>query len=80
MTQQQATQPGRMLTVREVCDQLGIGRTKFYALVRSGELSAINVNPAPRRRVGQPGPRPSIRVEQADVDAFKARNQLAATA
>jgi predicted DNA-binding transcriptional regulator AlpA len=74
------TAPGaRMLTVAEVCEQLGIKRTKFYTLVNRGELTAIDVNAAPaKRRVGERGPRRSIRIEQAVVDAFKARNQVPA--
>jgi predicted DNA-binding transcriptional regulator AlpA len=67
-----------MLTVAEVCGQLGIGRTKFYTLVNRGELAAVDVNAAPKRLVGQRGPRRSIRVAQSVVDAFKSRNQVAA--
>lgn len=69
----------RMLTVAEVCDQLGIGRTKFYTLVNRGELTAIDVNAAPaKRRVGERGPRRSIRVAQSVVDDFKKRNTVPA--
>lgn len=67
-----------MLTVAEVCKQLGIGRTKYYDLVRKGELVAVNVNPGPKRLVGQPGPRRSIRVRQSVVDAFEERNKVPA--
>jgi len=67
-----------MLTVAEVCEQLGIGRTKFYTLVNRGEITAVDVNAAPKRRVGERGPRRSIRVEQSVVDAFKSRNQVLA--
>ena len=67
-----------MLTVNEVCGQLGIGKTKFYDLINKGELEAVNVNPAPKRLVGERGPRRSLRVEQSAVDAYKARNRVSA--
>jgi excisionase family DNA binding protein len=77
MTNPTATTPV-MLTVAEVCVQLGIGRTKFYTLINRGELVAVDVNAAPKRRVGERGPRRSIRVEQSVVTAFKERNQVLA--
>jgi excisionase family DNA binding protein len=76
---QQATEPQatRMVTVNEVCEQLNIGRTKFYDLVNKGELpiydlSGSNRNPGPARRGER---RRVIRVDQADVDALKARTR-----
>lgn len=65
-----------MLTVTEVCRQLGVGRTKFYNLINKGELSVVNVNPAPKKLVGQRGPRRSIRVRQSAVDEYKDRNTI----
>ncbi len=36
--------PGRVLfTVEEAAQQLGIGRTKAFALVRSGELDSVHI-------------------------------------
>lgn len=38
------TMPDRvLLTVEEAAQQLGIGRTKTYALVRSGELESVQI-------------------------------------
>lgn len=68
-----------MLTSAEVMRQLGIKRTKFYDLLRAGELTAVNVNPAAvKRHVGERGPRRSIRIAKSEVDAFKARNRIPA--
>lgn len=77
---QQATepQPSRLITVREACEQLGIGKTKFYELIHQGEFSVFNLNSAPRGPVRKGGQRPAIRVEQAEVDAFKARIKVPA--
>ena len=33
-----------MLTRRDVCKRLGIGKDRFYELVRSGELAAIKTD------------------------------------
>jgi excisionase family DNA binding protein len=70
----------RMVTVTEVCAQLGIGKTKFYDLVNKGELAVHDVSGSDR----EPGParkgqrRRSIRVQQADVDAFLMRTRVSA--
>lgn len=37
-----------MLTAKEVCQQLGIGRDKLRELIQSGELTAIRTSPAPK--------------------------------
>lgn len=79
MTNEPPGQTPAMLTVNETCAALGIGRTQFYKLVNSGELQAVNVSPgAPKRRVGEPGRRRSIRVPQSEIDAFLERNKLSA--
>lgn len=65
-----------MVTVAEACRQLGIGRTTFYKLVNTRELEAVNLNAAaPKRLVGQSGPRRSIRVPQSAIDAYKKSHQ-----
>lgn len=71
---------GRMLTVNEACDYIGVKRTKFYALLASGEFAGVvNVNPgAARKRVGEKGPRRSLRVPQSTLDAFNKRNAVTA--
>lgn len=76
---QQATEPQttRMVTVTEVCAQLGIGKTKFYDLVNQGELpihdlSGSGQGPGATRKGER---RRVIRVEQADVDAYHARTR-----
>lgn len=67
-----------MLTVTEVCTQLRIGKTKFYGLINSGELEAVDVSGrnAASRRVGQPGRRRTLRIERAQVDAYIERNRV----
>jgi predicted DNA-binding transcriptional regulator AlpA len=80
---QQATepQPFRLITVREACDQLGCGRTKFYELCQQGVFSVFNLNSgAPRGPVRKGQQRPAIRVEQAEIDAYKASIKVPATA
>jgi excisionase family DNA binding protein len=72
---------GQMRTVAEVCRQLKIGRTKFYDLVNKGELTPFDISGGPRKTPGpapKGGRRRTIRVEQADVDAFKARGRATA--
>lgn len=67
----------RLVTVNEVCAQLGIKKTKFYALVNQGALPIYDVSGSNRA----PGParagerRRVIRVNQADIDAFLMRNR-----
>lgn len=59
-----------MVTVVEAMDQLGIKKTKFYELVNSGELRAVDINGVEKRPVGQTGRRRSLRVSQAEIDRF----------
>jgi excisionase family DNA binding protein len=69
----------RMRTAAEVCAQLRIGKTKFYELINSGELTAHDVSggaPKGPRRVGEKGRRRSLRVPQSDIDAFLARSRV----
>ncbi|MFQ3678837.1 MAG: helix-turn-helix domain-containing protein [Fimbriimonadaceae bacterium] len=53
----------RLLTVREVCSWLGIGRSRFYELVRSGELPVIRL-----------GPR-GVRLRSSDLERFVEERQ-----
>lgn len=79
MTQQATeSQQSRGLTVTEVCGQLGIGKTKFYDLIRKGELVAFDLNGVAKRRIGETGRRRSLRVEQAEVDRFKRESLVTA--
>lgn len=73
-----APQPSPALTVTEACVQLGIKKTKFYELIRKGELHAVDINGVGKRRIGEPGPRRSLRVDQAEVDRFKAERLIRA--
>lgn len=52
----------RFIQLNDVCDILDISQTQTYALVRSGELSAIKV-----------GGRGQWRIEISEVEAFIAR-------
>ncbi|RKT84854.1 DNA binding domain-containing protein, excisionase family [Saccharopolyspora antimicrobica] len=55
------TLPGRvLLTVEEAAQQLGIGRTKAYELVKSGEIESVQIG---RLR----------RVPRAAIDGYAAR-------
>jgi excisionase family DNA binding protein len=79
MTQQSTeSQPSRGLTVIEACDQLGIKKTKFYELIRRGELTAVDINHVGKRNVGETGRRRSLRVDQAEIDRFKAAGLVSA--
>jgi predicted DNA-binding transcriptional regulator AlpA len=80
---QQATepQPLRLVTVGEVCEQLAIGRTKFYELCQQGAFTVYNLNSsAPRGPVRKGQKRPAIRVDQAEIDAYLIRSKVPATA
>jgi len=73
------TRADAMLTSAEVMEQLGIKKTAFYKLLNAGELKAVDVSAAPRkRRIGEPGRRRTLRIPQSQVDAFKARNAITA--
>lgn len=80
---QQATEPqsSRLITVRAACAQLGIGRTKLYELIHQGEFASFNLNAdAPRGPIRKGQRRPSIRLDQAEVDAYMARIKTPARA
>ena len=67
----------KMLTSTEAMEQLGIKKTAFYKLLNAGELEAVDVSAASRkRRIGEPGRRRTLRIPQSQVDAFKARNAI----
>ena len=53
-----------MLTVKEVADRLRVSTALVYEWVESGEL--------PHYRMGASGKRGAIRVDEADLGAFKA--------
>lgn len=59
-----------MVTVVDACEQLGIKKTKFYELINTGELAAVDINGVEKRPVGQTGRRRSLRVKQAEIDRF----------
>jgi predicted DNA-binding transcriptional regulator AlpA len=75
MTQQatEEAQP-RMLTIAEACDQLGIGLSKAYELIRKGDLKAKDLNNVKGQYAmpGRPGKRRALRVPQAEIDRFLA--------
>ena len=61
-------QASRLLTSAETCELLRIGTTKFYELVKSGELVATLLpSPTGRRR--------EWRVEESEVRAVIQRNR-----
>jgi excisionase family DNA binding protein len=75
---QQPPEPDVMRTAAEVQEQLGIKKSKFYELIRTGELTAIDINGVGKRQVGETGPRRSIRVAQSEIERFKAARRIAA--
>lgn len=73
-----AETPVQLITVAAAARQLGVGKTKMYELINSGEIAVVNL-PTPggksaRRLVGERGPRPSVRVPQGEVDRFIERH------
>ena len=63
-----------MVGVDEACRRLGVGKSKFYELIRGGELEAVDLNNVAGEyaRPGQPGGRRrALRVEEAEIDRFK---------
>lgn len=55
--------PERLLTAAEVCEQLGIGRTKLYELRQDGHLPPIKLPSRTDRR-------PRLRWRQSTVRDF----------
>jgi excisionase family DNA binding protein len=48
----------KLITIKETCDRLGIGRSHLWCLVRSGKIRTI--------RIGKRG----IRIPESEVDRF----------
>jgi excisionase family DNA binding protein len=67
MSQATTNQAPVLLTIRQACGTLAIGRTKLYELIQGGQLRAV--------RIGERG----IRVPQSEVDRFVSK-QLEGTA
>ena len=68
----------RGLTLAEAQEILGIGKTKMYELVNSGELETFSVSGGTPRRVGEKGPRPSRRIRESDLERYIQRNRVPA--
>lgn len=67
-----------MLTVNQACVALGVGRSKLYELIRQGRLEATDINGVEKTLPGERGPRRSLRIKQAEIDAFIDRNKATA--
>ena len=67
-----ATAAPKLLTVAEAMEQLGISKVTIYKLMREGELAYVSIPPHTLQA--------ARRVEQAEVNAFIARNRKAAVA
>ena len=63
----------QLLTSAEARKQLGVGTTKFYGLVATGQLAVVKI-PSPT------GKRQELRVEQSEITAFIERNREQAAA
>jgi hypothetical protein len=79
---QQATEPqaSRMLAVEEALTQLGIGRSKFYELIRQGRLKATDLNHVEGQYAapGRPGKRRCLRVSQAEINRYLCEGEVRA--
>lgn len=76
-----ATPTRALLTLAEAQELLGIGKTKMYELINNGEISTVDVSsgePKAARRVGESGPRPSRRIEWAELERYIERNRVPA--
>jgi hypothetical protein len=65
--------------VAEACEQLGIGKTRFYELLNAGEITVVDISPdRPKqpRPIGTPGRRRTLRVEQSVIDAYIERGRI----
>ena len=72
----------RLYTLPEAQVILGVGKTKIYELINSGELETVDVSagkPKPARRVGEPGPRPSRRISETEIRRYIDRNRVPVT-
>lgn len=73
---QQATEPQapRLLTVAEAREQLGIGLSKLYELIRAGEIKAKDLNGVKGQYAapGRPGKRRCLRIDQAEINRYLA--------
>jgi predicted DNA-binding transcriptional regulator AlpA len=67
----ETTVPDTYVSVGEACRQLGIGKPKFYELLRDGEFVTIKLPPHTQQA--------RRKVQQASIDAFVARNREAAS-
>lgn len=64
-------QPKKLLRVNEAAAQLNMSREQLYELMRRGELAYVQGT----ARSGKPGWR---QIEQAEIDAYIARNRVTA--
>jgi excisionase family DNA binding protein len=67
-----SAEPSASVTVEEAMRQLGIKKNKIYELMASGDLEFISLPPH-TKQAGR-------RIEQAEIDAFKARHRNRAPA
>lgn len=61
-----------MLTVAEAREQIGVGASKFYELIREGVIEAHDLNRVEGQYAapGRPGKRRALRVSQAEIDRY----------
>jgi hypothetical protein len=74
-----ATLTRALLTLTEAQEVLGIKKTKMYELINGGEIKTVDVSagePKQARRVGDKGPRPSRRIEWAEIERYIERNRV----
>jgi predicted DNA-binding transcriptional regulator AlpA len=70
-----------MVGVDEACALLGVGKSKFYELIRTGELEAVDINNVAGQyaRPGERGGRRrALRVEEAEISRFKRQRTVRA--
>jgi predicted DNA-binding transcriptional regulator AlpA len=71
--------PERYLTFDEVQGILGIGKTRFYELVKAGEFERVDISKnatGQARPVGAKGPRPTWRVPESSLQRYIERSRV----
>jgi excisionase family DNA binding protein len=62
----------RLLTIAQAAEQLGLNARTVYDLVYKGDIASVQIPP----RAASKGEKLARRIEQAEIDAFIARNRV----
>lgn len=70
----------RLVSVPKAAKQLGLSNDYLYQLIKAGGIQAVQLPPARGRYEGKRGSLGwGLRIEQAEIDDFIARNRVEAT-